>query len=522
MGERVAVLGRVLASRGLRRAALAFAAFTMAEYGVWVAMLVYAFARGGSTTAAIVAVVQLVPAALVAAPAATLADSRGGAFALRLGYVMQATAMGVTAILLLAAGPALLAYALAAVAASAVTLTRPAQASFVAAVATHPDELTAATALSSWIEGASVLLGPALAGLLIALDGPGLVFAVFAGLVATGAGLVSGIRPGRPRAAPHRDDEREASGALGGLAALRAQTGTRSLLLVLASQFVVIGALDVLTVFLAVAVLNLGSPGAGYLTAAFGAGGILGGMAALGLVGARSLARPLIAAALAWAALFVVLITWTTAASAFVLLGAAGTARGILDVAGRTLLTRVTSSHVLARVFGVLEGLTMASLAIGSLLVAPLVGAGAALGGVAGVLAVATILAVPRLLVLDRHAVARAQLTLLRGYELFAALPVPVLEGLANQLSPLEVGTGRTVIREGDVGEDFYLVARGHLLVLKGGSVVARLGPGTGFGEIALLQDVPRTASVIADSSCLLYSLRREPFLEALAPAARG
>ena len=479
MGQRAAVLSRVLANRGLRRAELAFAGFATAEYGVWVAMLVYAFARGGTTTAAVIAVIQLVPAAIVAPPAAAIADRRGSAFALRLGYVLQAAAMAGTAVVLLADGPAPVAY-LATVAASAVTITQPAQAAFVAAVAEHPDELTAATALSSWIESTSVLLGPAVAGVLISVNGPGTVFAAYAVIVAIGAVLVGGVQPGREPAADHHEDSEESS-LLAGLAVLRSERDTRSLLLVPVSDFVATGALDVLAVYLAVSELGLGASGAGYLTAAFGAGGVLGGLAALGLIGARSLARPLIAAALLWAAAFGFLAVWTTKFSAFALLICGGAARGVLDVAGRTLLARVTAAHVLARVFGVLEGLAMAGLAVGSLLVPVLVhvgGGGAALGGIAVVIVLAALVALPRLLAVDRRGVARAQVMLLRNNELFAGLPGAMLEALAGELTPVEAAAGTTVIRQGDVGDNFYIIAGGKLRVLVDGVLARTLGPG--------------------------------------------
>jgi MFS family permease len=129
MPRSVAVLGRVLRNPRLRRVELAFAGFAMAEYAVWTAILVYAYTRGGTTTAGLIAVLQLLPAAVVAPLAAAVTDWRGGEFALALGYVLQAASMGVTgALILVGAAPAVV-YAAAVVAASAVTLTRPAQAS---------------------------------------------------------------------------------------------------------------------------------------------------------------------------------------------------------------------------------------------------------------------------------------------------------------------------------------------------------------------------------------------------------
>src|SRR3982074_2390848 len=124
MNHRRAVLGRVRANPRLRRLELAFFAFGAAEYGVWVAVLVYAYQRGGTTMAAAIAVLQLIPAAIVAPVAAGLGERRGGAVVLRIGYLVQALAMGTTAASLLLDAPPAAAYAGAVVAASAVTLTR--------------------------------------------------------------------------------------------------------------------------------------------------------------------------------------------------------------------------------------------------------------------------------------------------------------------------------------------------------------------------------------------------------------
>ncbi len=476
MGARAAVLSRVLANRSLRNVGAAFAGFGAAEYGVWTAMLVYAYGQGGATTAGIVAVVQLVPSALIGPPAAAVADARGGLFALVLGYVWQAGAMAGTAAVLLAGGPALLAYALAAVTAAGVSVTRPAQAATLSELVRTPEELTAGTALSSWIEGTSALVGPALAGVLMSIDGPGLAFAAYAGVVAAGAVAVAVLTPparGRDAGRTESPDLGNAGNALAGLVALRSEAETRALLAVTGVQYVAIGALDILSVVLAIGVLRLGAPAAGYLGAAFGAGGIVGGLGALGLIGSRALGRPLIGSALMWAGAFAALAAWTTAATAYGLLIVAGVARAVLDVAGRSLLARITPAHLLARLFGVLEGLSDVGLAAGSLLVPALValgGARAALAGVAAIVGLAGLLAVPRLRSLDQRGVSPAKLVLLSNHGLFSALPPPVLEGLARELEPIRIPGGRRVIREGDSGEHFYLVARGELEVSTAGA----------------------------------------------------
>jgi Cyclic nucleotide-binding domain len=438
-----AVLLRVLGNHRLRRAEFAFVGFSLSEYAVWTAILVYAYERGGTTAAGVIAVVQLVPAALVAPFAAGVADRRGGGYALVLGYALQALSMGATAVAMLVDGPALVVYAFAVVAASAVTLSRPAQATLISSLAEHPDELTGAAAVSGWIEAISALAGPALAG----------------------------------------------------IRALCSQRQTRALVTLIGAEHIAIGALDVLVVVLAISVLGLGSSGAGYLNAAFGVGAVFGGLAGVTLATSRRVGLPLVAAAVAWDAVFIALSAVKSPAGAFVLLPSAGLCQAVLDTGGRALLVRVTPHELLARVFGVLEGVLMASLAVGSLLVPVLVGIGgltAALIGVAAVLIASALLPI---------------------------WPAPVLEALAREVTPVAAAAGERLIAQGDDGDRYYLIVNGEFDVDIDGRFEQTLLPGEGFGEIALLRDVPRTASVTARTNSLLYVLERKPFIDALRPA---
>jgi MFS family permease len=513
------VLVRVLRNNRLRRAELAFAGFSLAEYGVWTAILVYAYERGGTTAAGLIAVVQLAPAAVVAPFAAGVADRRGGGYALVIGYILQALSMGATAVAMLAHGPALVVYAFAIVAASAVTLSRPAQAKLLSSLAEHPDELTGAAAVSGWIEAASALGGPALAGIMLAIDGPGAVFAVFSVTVAGSALAVAPLRSYRGR--DDDDDEDLEEGVLAGLRALRSEPRASALVALIGAEHLAIGALDVLVVVLAISVLGLGSPGAGYLNAAFGVGAVLGGLAGVTLATSRRVGLPLVAAALVWGAAFIVLGAVQTPLAAFALLPLAGICQAVLDTGGRALLVRVTPHEVLGRVFGVLEGIMMAALAVGSLLVPVLVHLGsvtAALIGVAAVLVVGALLPITALRGLDSAAPAAA-IAILRRNPLFATLPAPVLEGLARELTAITTPAGQPVIVQGERGDRFYLIIDGEYDVDIDGRFIRTLVSGEGFGEIALLRDVPRTASVTARTEGLLYGLDREPFLDALRPA---
>jgi MFS family permease len=508
------VIRGVFENRDLRRVELAFAAFNSAEWGVWIAMLVYAYERGGATEAGVVAVVQLVPAALFAPAAAGLADRFAPARVLTFAYFVQACALGATAAALLAGAPAPLSYALAACAATAVTLTRPAQAALVPGLARAPEELTAANVVSGWIESASLVAAPAATGLLLAAWSAGGVFAVMAVLSLVG-GLVVAPVEGPP---PADVGERE---PLRALRLVREEPEARLLLGLLAAESVAIGALDVVYVVLAVSLLDLGGSGAGYLNAAFGAGGVLGIAATAALVGRRRLIPPLVAGAVAWGCAFLLLGASPQVASAFALLAVAGAGRIVVDVAGRTLLQRIAPVDLLARVFGLLEGLSMAALAVGSLLTPLLVavaGGRAAVIGVGCVLPAALLLGGRRLLAIDRRAtVPVVELALLRSLPLFAPLGPPALESLARELLPVKAAAGEELVHEGEPGELFYAVADGELEVSADGRPLRTLRRGDSFGEIALLHSVPRTASVRATTPAMLYTLARGPFLAAVA-----
>lgn len=331
------------------------------------------------------------------------------------------------------------------------------------------------------------------------------------------------VWPVREAAQPVRTDGDEgddAGGMLGGLAALRADSTTAFLVGLLGSQAVVIGALDVLNVVLAFQIIDTGRSGVAYLNAAFGAGGIVGGVVTVALVGRRRLAPPMLAGVVVWGGAFAVLGVQTSTVGAFVLLGISGAARSLVDVSGRSLLQRACDPRALGRVFGVLEGLDMAGYAVGSLMVpllALLGGPRAAVVGVGLVLPLVMVGGLRRLLVIDAHAtVPIVQISLLRLSDLFAPLPAPELEGLARSLVPVDVGAGTVIIREGAPGDRYYAIAAGEATIIHSGAVTATLRRGDGFGEIALLRDVPRTATVTAATGMQLYTLDKDAFLSAV------
>jgi Cyclic nucleotide-binding domain/Major Facilitator Superfamily len=519
------VFRAVLRNRDLRRVELAYTAFNVAEYAVWIAMLVFAYGRGGTTEASLVAVLQLAPAAICAPFLALLADRHRPVRALIGGYLAQAAGLGVTAAAIVAGAPVFVIYAGAVVASAAMTISRPAQAVIVPSLARSAEELTATNVVSSWVESCAALLASALTGILLTVAGVDLVFGLTAALVLGAALLLAGVEGPEPVALDEAGGA--VSEALGGFGALAEHPHLRLLLGLLMAEFVLWGAMDILFVVLAIDVLELGRGWVGYLNAAFGVGGIAGGFAAVMLVGRRHLAPPIAAGMVVFGGAFVVIALWPSTFAALLLLALGGAGRLLFDVGCRTLLQRTTPAAVLGRVFGLLEGLEMASLALGALLIPPLVALGgskAALIGSGLLLPVIVILVARPLVGVDRRAkVPLVEIALLRSMALFAPLPAPAIEGVAHALEPLAFPAGTVVLHAGDEGDRFYAIADGEVAVSRDGRPVARLARGAGFGEIALLEDVPRTATVTAITDVRLYALEKGPFVTAVtghAPAA--
>ena len=520
----VAVIA-VFHNQALRRVLLAFVGFSMAEWGSWIAILVFAYGRGGAAETGLAALIQLAPSALVAPFAASLGDLVRRDRALLLAYLTQALAMSLTAAALLLEAPAPVVYLAAAGAATSITLTRPIQAAIAPSLSRAPTELTAANVGAATVETVSILVGPILAGLMLAAWGPGAVFVGATLVLLAGALLVVGVHPiafelEQPQPAAQLGWRGMVLEAVGGFRHLLSEPRPRPLLGLLGAAAVVAGVLDVLLVVLALDLLVIGQSGVGYLNAALGAGGLAGAALSVLLIGRPRLALPMGAGVALWSLPVLVLGLAPGVAVALLLIGVAGTGRTMMDVAGRTLLQRVTTDRTRARIFGVLEGMQMAALAIGSVL-APLLILVAGANG-AFVIASAALLAALLLLWrpmrrVDGVGVARPrELALLRALPIFAPLGPIELERLAAGLVPVHAHAGHPIIVQGQAGDRFFIVVRGRVEIEIDGRRVREQGAGEAFGEIALLRNVPRTATVRALEASELLALERSVFLEAV------
>src|SRR5690242_11157980 len=516
-GRRRHAFSSLAGNTALLRVLAAYLLFILTEYAVWIAMLVFAYNRGGTAVAGLVAVAQLAPAAVVAPVAASLADRRSPVVMLAGGYLAQVAGMAGTAAAI-GAGAPLAAYAAAVFASTAVTTTRPAQAALIPSLAATPDQLTAANVVAGWLEAAGAAAAGLLVGVLISLAGVGSVFAVCAGLGLAAALLVAGLRATSLAAEAEADADASTTGVAEGLRLAVRQPRLRLMLALLTADAVVVGALDLL-VILALTVLGRPPSWAGYLEFAFGAGAMLAATVSALLVG-RRLGGPILAAALGMSGALAVVAFGPGLAGTVILLAVAGAGHLMLEVATRTLLQRSVPPRLIGRIFGVLEGFTMAGLAVGALLVpalAHLGGSRLAVLGVAAVLPLAAVAGGRAVFRLDAGtAVPVVEIALLRSLPLFAELPAPAIEGLAAALRPVRLEAGAVLIRQGDPGDAYFAIAAGELDAEQDGRFLGRYGRGDGVGEIALLRAVPRTATVTAHTAATVYQLDRDLFLTAV------
>jgi hypothetical protein len=303
----------------------------------------------------------------------------------------------------------------------------------------------------------------------------------------------------------------------GGARELARNRPVRLLVGLFGAQACVRGALGVLLVVVAIDLLGIGESGVGVLTAAFGVGGIVGALAGIGLVGQGRLGRPFQLALAGWGLPLVLMGVWPEGAVALLCLALSGLANSLLDVAGFTSMQEHVDESVIGRVFGLFELVVIAAVGIGSLL-APLaieaLGSRGALIAAGGLLAVlAAIAHRPLGHIDDGMEVRAAELELLQGTTVFAPLPYSALRQLASSLGERRAAAGEVIVQQGDDGDLVYVVAEGHLTVCRDGVVLRELGPSDVFGELALILDVPRTATVTATEPVVLRTLGRERFL---------
>jgi MFS family permease len=521
IADSATAFGNVFANANLRSLELAWAASILGNWAFLVAVSVYAYGIGGETAVGVLLMLRLVPAGLIAPFAGVLADRYRRERVLLFSNLARIVLVSAAAACVFLDAPAEAVYALAVAAAIANTPIRSAQAALTPSLARSPSELTAANAVASTFESIAAFAGPAVAGILLVVLDIGSVFAVTAGLVVVSTLFVLRIRVAEPPARRGLEASTIASEALAGFRTIARNPALRVLVALFTAQTFVAGAVQVFLVITAIELLKLGDAGVGYLNSAVGVGALIGGVLALSLAGAKRLSPAFMLGVVLWGAPLIVLGLTQSTVLALMVFALLGVGNSLVDVAAFTLVQRAVPDEVLARVFGVIQMLWLASVGIGAVAAPVLISAvGVETALVITGIALPTLVLVlsPRLVRIDSAAEAPDEQTLrlLGATPIFAPLPGAALEHLASRLVPLRVDPGTVVVREGDAGDRFYIVVEGTLDVIQGEAHLTDLEAGGYFGEIALLRDVARTATVVAKTDAVLYALDRDDFLAAV------
>lgn len=510
--------GRVFANRKVRNVQIAGVGSTLGTWAYAVALPVYAYHAGGARAVGFLFFARFMLSALAAPWLGVLADRWSRRRLMLTADVIRCGIFaGMTAVAS-AGGSSWIVFVLAVTSTIVSSAYPPAQAALLPSLVDSPEELTAANLVGNTVASVGMFAGPALGGVLLALSGPSAVFALNGALFVWSALFVAQV----PRDDPPVREERPRllSELKVGFSTVLRTPALRVVIGLTAAQEIVYGALEVLLVVLALRLLHAGNAGVGWLNTAIGIGSLAGGAVVAVLAARRRLAGGFALGILLWGVPIAVAALFTTLAPGLVLLGLVGVGAILVQVNGMTLLQRSAENEVLGRVFAVLGSLQFAACGLGAVAAPGLV---SWLGPKGALIATGAFLPVvlaplwPSLRRIDLESVvAEEPLELLRRIEIFAQLPEPVLERLAGGATAVSAAAGRAVVSQDEAGHHFYVIAGGRAAVEIDDATARELGPGDFFGEIALLRDVPRTATVRALEPLRLYAIAREDFVAAV------
>jgi MFS family permease len=514
----IRALSRVFANPRVRNIQLAGMGSTLGAYAYAVALPVYAYHAGGARAVGFLFFARLGLAALAAPWLGVLADRWSRRRLMVAADLIRCGILGGMTVVASAGGSAYVVYVLAVTTTVVTGSYQPAQAALMPSLVETPEELTAANLVGNTVGSVGMFVGPALGGVLLVVSGPAAVFGLTAGFFFWSAVFVLQIPADAP---PEREERlRLLPEITAGFSAVLRRPALRVVIGLTTAQTVVEGTLYVLLVVLALRIIHGGNAALGWLSTSMGVGSIVGAAVVAVIAARRRLAGGFALGVLLWGAPLVAVAAVSSLAPALVLLALVGIGAILTEVNGITLVQRSAESEVLGRVFAVLESLILGAMALGSIIAHPIInwlGSRGALIATGASLPVLLVPLWPALRRIDAEAdVASEPLELLRGIEIFAQLPEPVIERLAAGATTLTVAPFQPVVSQGEAGRQFYVIAEGRASVEIDGAESRELGPGDYFGEIALLRDVARTATVRAVDQLRLYAVERDDFIAAV------
>jgi MFS family permease len=530
--ESRASLKEVFANRNLRRINFAFAGSIIGDGAQGVGAAVFAYRQGGATAVGVISVVRFLAMSFTAPFAAMLVDKFDRKRVMVAADIARAVLVLCAAAIIFKDGPALAVYAIAVMTSMIGTAFRPAQASLMPTLANHPGELTAANVVSSTIESVGFFAGPAIGGILLAVADIPAVYVFNAVSFVWSAAMVVRITTAAASTEPSTDPDADGDAGVpaevkkgflhelsAGYRTILTNRDLRLLVGLFCLQTIVAGASAVYEVAIALDLLKTGDSGVGVMLSALGVGGFFGGFIALVAARRNRLALDFGVGVALWGAPLLIIAIWPTLPAALAAMALIGVGNSLVDINAFTILQRLVPDEVMGRVFGALESAIIGGMGVGALLMPVLIhtiGLRSGLVVLGSVVVVVVVVGSAGLNRIDRTALAPVGLELFRGVPMLGVLPELVLERLARSAVSVSVAVGDAVFREGDDGDRFYVIESGSAEVSIGGEFVRTVTTGGSFGEIALLRDVPRTATVVATSDLTLRAIEREHFLPAV------
>lgn len=520
---------RVLHNPGVRRVQLAFLGSTLGDWAFATAMIVWAYQDGGAKAVGAYQAVRFIAMAVAGPIGSVVADRMSRRAFMIVTDVLRAALVAGAGLLVVADGPALAVYALAIIAAVVGAPFRAAEAGLLTELVDSPSELTTANALSSNIESVMIFVGPALAGVIIGVSGVEEVFWLNAATFVWSTAMLLGVRApstgtyATPAEAAAPDDEPAKAGfwseLSSGFGLVGRDPDLRSVAVLAGSIGFAWGAMNVFLVLLAIDVFDSGAHGLGYLNSVLGFATVAGSLLILGRLSSSRLGQDLVlGVVLGWGVPLLAVAAFPTPVTAIAAIVVVGLCEPLGSLGIDTIPQRLTPSAMVSRVYSAIDTCLVGPMAVGALLAPALVdwvGLRGALAVVGALPLVAGVSCLPRMRGLDRRLNPPSDLAVLRAVPAFADLPAPSLELLAHAVERVQVPAATTVVREGDPADRFYVIVSGEVTVTQGGQVLRTEDSGDFFGEIGLMRNVPRTATVTSTDNCEFLVVEREDFLAA-------